>query len=270
MDDLRVVVYPLDGIAKGDVTLGKAKEILSNSEANGLISHIKINDGVHGDHGPGIMAELRKLIGDCGVPVGLFFDFKLADTNGTNGNVVKQYLPVFQSGDILTVRESCSIKSFRELRQILPSGVKIALVSMLTDTPVAECRRKYGMFPHVKIFNDITNLWAEWKESCGEEIASQPFDAVVCSPHELEFLKRNFPELEFIVPGIRDAWMDAGQQARFMGVAEALKFGANFLVIGSQISKGNPKEGVAAEESLRRTIEEVKKAKGLKSMRNPV
>lgn len=255
-----VVIFPLDGFKGWGELSQKVRDMLSSADVRGLLSHLKVNDAVHGHGGSDVLGSLRNMILESGSSAGLFLDLKLADTNGTDKNTLAWYVDNLRVGDIVTVRDSCSAKAFRDLRQILPEGVKIALVSMLTDTSVDECRRKYGMFPWVKILNDATNIQAEYEEQGFGKDGSKPFDAIVCSPLELEKLKLNFPDMEFIVPGIRDVWMTAGQQARFTGVAEALIKGATYVVMGSQLSKGNPKEGVSTKESVQMTVEEIKKA----------
>src|SRR5512133_923332 len=91
-----------------------------------------------------------------------------------------------------------------------------------------------------------------------------PFDSVVCSPLEAAFLKPHISlrNISLIVPGIRDEWMvnedgTAGQQQRYTGVYEALENGATFVVMGAQITQGNLKKGITAEESTRMTLEEI-------------
>ena len=62
-------------------------------------------------------------------------------------------------------------------------------------------------------------------------------DGVVCSPHEIEIIKKECGR-DFIVvaPGIRPAWAAAQDQKRIMTPAEALAKGADYLVIGRPIT----------------------------------
>jgi orotate phosphoribosyltransferase/orotidine-5'-phosphate decarboxylase len=183
----------------------------------------------------------------------------VADTSDTNVNTIKHYAGLV---DILTVRDSVSAKGFKALRDAVP-GTKIALVSMLTDTPPEECQVRNGKDPTLKIMTDIVNIRASYKMIRAETDPEEPFDMVVCSPKEVNFLFRNFGHLfQFIVPGIRDEWMTAGQQSRFTGVREALNSGATYVVAGAQMTKGNPKAAVpvSAEESRQRTFAEIGKS----------
>jgi len=62
-------------------------------------------------------------------------------------------------------------------------------------------------------------------------------DGVVCSPHEIESIKRECGD-DFLVvtPGIRPAWAAAQDQKRIMTPAEAVSKGADYLVIGRPIT----------------------------------
>ena len=62
-------------------------------------------------------------------------------------------------------------------------------------------------------------------------------DGVVCSPHEIESIKRECGD-DFLVvtPGIRPAWAAAQDQKRIMTPAEAIGKGADYLVIGRPIT----------------------------------
>lgn len=62
-------------------------------------------------------------------------------------------------------------------------------------------------------------------------------DGLVCSPHEVEMVRAVVgPDLLLVVPGIRPAWAEAGDQKRFMTPKEALQRGADYLVIGRPIT----------------------------------
>jgi orotidine-5'-phosphate decarboxylase len=70
-------------------------------------------------------------------------------------------------------------------------------------------------------------------------------DGVVCSPHEVAGLAAAWPGGEFVVPGIRPAGSDIGDQKRVMTPRQALAAGATMLVIGRPIT-GAADPGAAA------------------------
>ena len=61
-------------------------------------------------------------------------------------------------------------------------------------------------------------------------------DGVVCSPREIEIIRRKIGEdFIIVVPGIRPAWAAAHDQKRIMTPSQAIQRGANYLVIGRPI-----------------------------------
>lgn len=73
-------------------------------------------------------------------------------------------------------------------------------------------------------------------------------DGVVCSGHEIELLKKELgKEFKLVVPGIRPASADVGDQKRVMTPAQAVSLGADYLVIGRPITRAqNPGEAADA------------------------
>jgi orotidine-5'-phosphate decarboxylase len=62
-------------------------------------------------------------------------------------------------------------------------------------------------------------------------------DGIVCSPLEAEMLRADLgPTFKLITPGVRPIWSAANDQKRFMSPADALKAGADYLVIGRPIT----------------------------------
>ncbi len=60
---------------------------------------------------------------------------------------------------------------------------------------------------------------------------------VVCSGHEASVLRNRFgPTLELLVPGIRLAGDDAGDQSRVVTPGAAVAAGADYIVIGRSIT----------------------------------
>jgi len=70
----------------------------------------------------------------------------------------------------------------------------------------------------------------------------------VCSPREVAALRAlTGPEGVLVVPGIRPAGVESGDQRRIATPAEALRAGASYLVVGRPITQApNPAEAAAA------------------------
>jgi orotidine-5'-phosphate decarboxylase len=74
-------------------------------------------------------------------------------------------------------------------------------------------------------------------------------DGVVCSPREIPALRAACgPDFVLVVPGIRPSWAAAGDQKRVMPPAEALRAGADYLVVGRPIT--GAADPVAAAQRL--------------------
>jgi orotidine-5'-phosphate decarboxylase len=78
-------------------------------------------------------------------------------------------------------------------------------------------------------------------------------DGLVVSPVDIEVLRPQFGNnIELVVPGIRPAWSETGDQKRIMTPREALEAGANYLVVGRPIiAHKNPRA------ALKKVLEEI-------------
>jgi orotidine-5'-phosphate decarboxylase len=74
-------------------------------------------------------------------------------------------------------------------------------------------------------------------------------NGLVCSPREIELIRQQIQEpVKLVTPGVRSATDQAQDQKRTLSAAEALKLGANHLVIGRPITKAA--DPVAATRAL--------------------
>jgi orotidine-5'-phosphate decarboxylase len=86
-------------------------------------------------------------------------------------------------------------------------------------------------------------------------------DAVISSPQELELLgkQKELKGLLKITPGVRPEWAAANDQKRIMTPGEAIKAGADYLVIGRPITKP-PKEIGTPVDAAKKIAEEIASA----------
>ncbi len=80
-------------------------------------------------------------------------------------------------------------------------------------------------------------------------------DGVVASPLEAAAIRRAWPEALIVTPGVRPAGSEHGDQSRMATPAEALKAGADFLVVGRPIRKAP--DPVAAARAAVAEMDEV-------------
>ncbi len=75
-------------------------------------------------------------------------------------------------------------------------------------------------------------------------------DGVVCSAFELEAIRAACGrEMVTVVPGIRPDWAGADDQRRYMTPAEAIRAGANYIVVARPITR--PSTGTPAQAAQR-------------------
>lgn len=260
---MKPVILALD--AKTDFTgiIRTLVPILRDPQALERIAYLKFNDTLFMEDMTGVrlVKNIRALCLEYGFDPLPMLDFKCADTSGTVDNVLRHFteagIPISEA--IVTVRENISAKTILELRRF--SQIKIALVSLLTDIGEEECLRLYATTPDLKIIGDIERLEREYARIAPWDKPTQAFDLIVCSPRELPRLIERFPvQYQYITPGIRDAWMAAGQQARYIGIRRALNLGATYVVMGAQLTRGNPETGITPVESRQLTWEEARLA----------
>jgi orotidine-5'-phosphate decarboxylase len=66
-------------------------------------------------------------------------------------------------------------------------------------------------------------------------------DGIVCSPLEVAAVRKIAPQVILVTPGVRSAGSAKGDQKRVATPAEAVRNGADYLVIGRQITRaGDP------------------------------
>jgi orotidine-5'-phosphate decarboxylase len=81
-------------------------------------------------------------------------------------------------------------------------------------------------------------------------------DGVVASPHEISLIRENCqPDFKIICPGVRPAWAEVNDQKRVTTPGEAIRLGADYLVVGRPITSAfDPREAAI------RVLKEIKEA----------
>jgi len=160
----------------------------------------------------------------------LFLDLKLHDIPNTVASAVRAVAPL--APDLLTIHASggaAMMKAARDAAEESAAGgkrTKLIGVTVLTSLDDADLEA-IGQRGATR---DQALRLAALAQANG-------LDGVVCSPREVAALRAECgPDFVLVVPGIRPAGSDLGDQKRVMGPAEAVAAGATHLVIGRPIT----------------------------------
>ncbi len=116
-----------------------------------------------------------------------------------------------------------------------------------------EAERQKGSKPLLLAVTILTSLREEQLRDIGMDdrvlpqvlrlaklAAEEGMDGVVCSPQEIDAIKKEFREsLLVITPGIRPVWAAAQDQKRILTPRKAMEKGVDYMVIGRPIIKAS-------------------------------
>jgi len=152
----------------------------------------------------------------------IFLDLKLHDIPNTVKKSIQglNFLPV----NMLTVHISGGKKMLDfALDAVANSNIKIFGVTALTSLSEKDTQLIYKRNVEDQV-NEMLNIAEESK-----------IHGVVCSPHELHLVKKR-KSLLCITPGIR-SFQSNEDQERVMTPKDAIELGADYIVIGREITK---------------------------------
>ncbi len=202
-----------------------------------LIKIFKVGNEFFTAHGPKAVAAVR----DAGADV--FLDLKYHDIPNTVAHAARAAvrLGVFMfnvhvPGGLQMMQEACVAAADEARRRNLPLP-KLIGVTLLTSLSQEEVTKQIGISRSI---NDIVLHYAELAQKAG-------LDGVVASAMEIEKIRAKLGSQFLIVtPGIRPAWAERGDQERVVTPKEALKLGADYMVIGRPITEAkNPRDAVS-------------------------
>lgn len=193
--------------------------------AHRLVGHVggvKIGKEFFTANGP---AGVREILA-VGMP--LFLDLKFHDIPNTVAGAVRSSLALGPA--IVNVHALGGAEMMRQARKAIddsthPSPLLIA-VTVLTSMSDADLK-EVGIDSKAE---DLVVHLAALTKACG-------LDGVVCSPREIAPIRAVCgSEFKLVVPGIRPTWSAKGDQKRITTPADAIKAGADYLVIGRPIT----------------------------------
>ena len=171
----------------------------------------------------------------------VFLDVKLHDIENT---VTNAYLNIVNSGaKMINLHASAGAQTIKNVSKHKGS-TKLIAVGILTNIDDNECNFIYG--------DTVLNTQSRLLNMAVENGA----DGIVCSGSDLKYLNKFdwFDKVIKIVPGIRPDFSSNNDQKRIMTPFEALKNGADYLVIGRPITAN---KDLSPKEAYIRIVEQI-------------
>ncbi len=201
------------------------------------VSTLKIGLELYLRFGPDAVASVR---GPRGVDV--FLDLKLHDIPATVGGAARAVAKV--RPDLLTVHATAGTAAIKAAVDALPDTTIVA-VTVLTSLSDGDL----GQIGLAGPVSDAVRRLAVLAVTAGAR-------GLVCSPQEVAAVRAEVgPDITLVTPGVRPAGQESHDQARVATPQEALRAGADLLVIGRPItSAADPGAAAAAlAASIRRS-----------------
>ena len=184
-----------------------------------------------------IRAAIKAVNGDHGR---LFLDLKLHDIPNTVAGAVRSAAVL--AADMLTIHLFGGRAMVRAAAAETPAGTLLLGVSVMTSIDEATLRET-GVADQVD--TQVLRL-ARLGCECGVR-------GIVASPHEIASLRAEFGRaMTIVTPGVRPTWASGDDQRRVMTPGEAVRAGADYLVIGRPITASSDPRAAA-----RRVAEEM-------------
>ncbi|WP_455374125.1 orotidine-5'-phosphate decarboxylase [Limibacillus halophilus] len=202
-----------------------ARAAAISEDLKGLVGGMKIGKEFFTANGPdGVRAAVS------GQP--LFLDLKFHDIPNTVAGAIRSachlhpmIVNVHAAGGraMMQAAAEAAREASEDLEIERPLVIAVTLLTSLDQSDLDEVGIKGPV-------QDRVVALARLAQDCG-------LDGVVCSAREIAALRDACgPAFKLVVPGIRPAWSETGDQKRVMTPAQAVASGADYLVIGRPIS----------------------------------
>lgn len=190
----------------------------------------------------------------------IFLDLKLHDIPNTVAEAVKagvrhgvHMMTLHASGgrEMLSRAAEAAASEAENKRIAKPLLLAVTILTSLKDTEL----KAIGMIENVEA--QVLRL--------AELARKEGMDGIICSPREIEIIRREIGEdFIIIVPGIRPAWAAAHDQKRIMTPSQAIQKGANYMVIGRPIL-----EASSPQKAFSKILEELNRSVDNRRSKNP-
>ena len=208
-------------VACDSTNISKVKKIIKQS------SHTKLKIGykfglefLNSKHGRNFVSRLKKKV--------IFADLKLHDIPNTCVSAINAIKDL--KVNYLTIHISSGLRALKAAKKVSGS-IRLVGVSILTSLDNKELNE-------IGFNKDVKKLVLHQARLAKKA----KLDAIVCSAHEVKIVKKVFKK-EIITPGIRFN-SDTNDQKRILTPKQAFKNGADWIVIGRNITRGKIKKNI--------------------------
>ncbi|HEX3584260.1 MAG TPA: orotidine-5'-phosphate decarboxylase [Thermoanaerobaculia bacterium] len=164
----------------------------------------------------------------------VFLDLKIHDIPNTAKNAVAE--AVFLGATIVTVHAAGGDAMLRACADSQRNALVLG-VTILTSLDESD-------LPRIGFSGDVQSNAVR----LAQLVQSAGLRGVVASPREIAALREACGrDLTILTPGIRPAGGDAGDQRRTMTAAEAIRAGADYIVVGRPITAARDKRAAAMQ-----------------------
>ncbi|MGS0764701.1 orotidine-5'-phosphate decarboxylase [Syntrophomonas curvata] len=213
-----------------------ALDVDSEAEALGFVRELtpyvgafKVGMQLFNSSGPSIVSKINDLGGR------VFVDLKFHDIPNTvaaAGRVMTRlncYMFNVHAAGGRAMLESVAGSVQDEAERLGSQAPILLAVTVLTSIGQQELEEE--MFISGSKIEEVVVKWALMAKNAG-------INGVVCSPREIEAIRAACgSDFKIVTPGIRPAWSEKNDQVRVTTPADALRMGADYMVIGRPILK---------------------------------
>jgi orotidine-5'-phosphate decarboxylase len=196
----------------------QAEALAAADALAGHVGMLKIGLELFVAEGPAVVARIR----EAHPALGIFLDLKLHDIPNTMRGAIRSARSL--GARFLTVHAGSGVEHLRACVEEAGDGLGILAVTVLTSQDARACAEA----GHTRSPAELVTMRADCAQKAG-------CAGVVCSGQELRGVVETAPSLFRVVPGIRPAGAEAGDQKRVMTPALAIADGATHLVVGRPI-----------------------------------
>jgi len=208
-----------------------ALDVSNRQEALRLVELLRHEIGIFKIGWQLFMAEGPQLLSDLVANLGagrIFLDVKIYDISNTLKGALRNIVPGVA---LVTIHNNLGDGGLTAILAEIGSGFKVMAVTLLTSLAGQDLRTLGYTSEYADDPSQLVLLQAKLAQSAG-------CHGVICSGREVSAVKKTCGE-DFLVvcPGIRPAWsvVAGDDQKRVVTPAEAMKNGADYIVVGRPI-----------------------------------